>query len=172
MGLILSSSYLVLTLILKGVGYSRFTKALEEQGIAYSQLETRPTPFNSVLWTANVETDTSYLIGNYSFFDSKEIEFTEYPKNHELLDGLATNDKVVRLKNIAQYWFTLSSKDGRLFFNDLRFGLISLGQKETQFAFSYELVGKGNDLKVVETPRKVADAKGILTALWQRIWGN
>src|SRR3546814_14742447 len=57
LGLLLSSGYLLLCLGLKGLAYQKFQEALENQGITYVQLETKPSPFNSILWTANVEVD-------------------------------------------------------------------------------------------------------------------
>ena len=172
LGLIVSSSYLLLTLFLKGISYQKFTNSLERQGIAYTAIDTRPTPFNTILWTANIDAGNAYLIGNYSFFDSNEIEFTSYPKNHNLLGDLETNDKVVRLIDIAEGWFTITEKEGTLFFNDLRFGLISLDPSEKQFAFTYRLQFQNNTVQVIEEPKYNTDGKKLFAALWERIWGN
>ena len=172
LGLIVSSGYLLVTLILKGFAHQRFTRALEDQGISYKEMDMRPTPFNSVLWTANIDAGDAYLIGNYSFFDSGPIAFGAYPKNHQLLGALATQDKVGRLKHIAEGWYTISKREGTLFFNDLRFGLISLDPKETRFAFAYRLKEENGSLRVEEAQRLDVDAKRLLSALWLRIWGN
>lgn len=171
-GLIVSSSYLLLTLILKGIAYQKFTNSLKKQGIVYKAIDTRPTPFNTILWTANIDAGDAYLIGNYSFFDSDEIDFTSYPKNHNLLGELETNDKVVRLIDIAGGWFTITEKDGTLFFNDLRFGLISLDPSEEQFAFTYRLYIENDTIQVTEEPKYNTDAKKLFSALWERVWGN
>ena len=171
-GLIISSAYLVLTLILKGFAYKQFSDNLESQGIAYEEMDIRPAPFSTVLWTANIDVDDVYLIGNYSFFDSQPIQFTSYPKNRELLGELETNDKVIRLIDIAEGWYTISKENGKLLFNDLRFGLLSLKPDETRFAFTYELINTPNGLEVLETPKTPSDANGLLESLWQRILGN
>jgi len=172
LGLIVSSCYLVSTLVLKGVSYQKFKSNLEKQGISYTEIDTRPTPFNTILWTANIDTEDAYLIGNYSFFDSNEIEFTSHPKNYNLLGKLETNDKVARLIDIAEGWFTITEKEGVLFFNDLRFGLISLDPSEEQFAFTYRLNLKNDTLKVTEESKSNTDGKKLFSALWKRIWGN
>lgn len=171
-GLFLSCSYLLVTLLLKGVADRKFVDSLDAQGIDYKAIDTRPTPFNTILWTANIDVGDAYLIGNYSFFDSKEIDFTAYPKNRQLLGQLRANDKVKRLSKIAEGWYTISEKDGTLFFNDLRFGLISLDPKETRFTFSYKLIEDEDGLQVQETEKFNLDAKNLLSALWERIWGN
>ncbi len=172
LGLIFSSCYMVLSLILKGITYQKFTNALEEQNIEYSAIETKPSPLNTILWTANVETEDSFLIGDYSLFDTKPIKFFPHFKNHELLGDLVTEDKVKRLIKISNGWFTISEKDGELLFNDLRFGLISVDQTTEKYAFSFQLEKNGNNLVVTEEPKEMAEAKNLLSDLWLRIKGN
>ena len=172
LGLTVSTAYLVTTLILKGITYKEFTSDLEARGISYRSINTRPTPFNSILWTANVDVGDAYLIGNYSLFDTKEIEFKSYPKNHNFLGSLETNDKVKRLVGITEGWYTVTKQTDSLFLNDLRFGLISLDPAETQFAFSYKLEQTKLEVKVSEVPKSNIDAKQLFSVLWQRIWGN
>ncbi len=172
LGLLVSTSYLLTTLILKGFAYKQFVHNLKIQNIAYQEMDIRPAPFSTVLWTANIDTPDAYLIGNYSFFDSQPIEFTAYSKNHELLGSLATNNKIVRLVNIAEGWYTISEENEKLLFNDLRFGLLSLERDETKFAFTYEIKNSKQGLEVLETPKTGADAKGLFQSLWQRIMGN
>jgi|TARA_R110000868_G_C10813433_1_gene758043 inner membrane protein len=171
-GLIISTAYMAITLVLKGVAYQKFTTALAEQQIAYKDIDTRPSPFNTILWTANIETEEAYLIANYSFFDSKSITFESYPKNYEALGPLAENDKVKRLIAICEGWYTISVNKGSLYFNDLRFGLISMDPKEKQFAFSYQIKQKNGTLEIIENQRVGADAKKLLSELWKRVWGN
>lgn len=172
MGLFVSSSYLLITLILKGFAFKQFINNLSVQGIAYQEMDIRPAPFSAILWTANIDTPDAYLIGNYSFFDSQPIAFVSYPKNHELLGELVTNDKIVRLINIAEGWYTISEENNKLLFNDLRFGLLSLKPDETKFAFTYEISSSDQGLKIREAPKDMADADGLLSSLWQRIKGN
>lgn len=172
LGLIISSSYLMLTLLLKGVAFQKFENALDIHGLDYIQMNTRPAPFNTILWMANIETEEAYLMGDYSFLDSKPIAFKSYPKNHELLGSLKSNDKIKRLIQITEGWYTISEKNGQLYFNDLRFGLISMDETDTQFAFSYKLVPNGEDISVEEMPKFKRDAKRLMASLWLRIWGN
>ncbi len=171
-GLVVSSSYLILTLILKGFAFQKFVSSLENQNITYSEIDIRPAPFSTLLWTANVDVDDAYLIGNYSFFDTKPIHFESYQKNQTLLGSLKDDDKIKRLIKIAEGWYTISKEKDQLMFNDLRFGLLSLKQHEKQFAFSYQLTPTKNGVKVTETPKKMSDADGLFQSLWQRILGN
>ncbi|HLS29501.1 MAG TPA: hypothetical protein VK021_01450, partial [Flavobacteriaceae bacterium] len=172
LGLIISSSYMALTLVLKGVSYHIFKDALQEQNIEYIGLQNKPTPFNTVMWVANVETEDSFLIGNYSFFDTKPIEFHSHPKNHEDLGDLANEDKIQRLIKISENWYTISKRDGQLLFNDLRFGLLSVNPNTEKYAFSYIIEKTEDGIKVTEEPKDRGDAKKLLADLWKRMWGN
>ncbi|MFS4466808.1 metal-dependent hydrolase [Maribacter sp. 2210JD10-5] len=172
LGIGISSGYLILTLIAKGFVFKKFEHSLTVQGIVYTDMDIRPTPFNTILWTANIDTEDAYLIGNYSFFDTKPITFTKYPKNRDLSGDLQSYDKVERLIAIAEGWYTITQKEKELFFNDLRFGLISVSPDEKKFAFSYRLIPNGDDILVEERPKFQRDAKRLFKELWKRIWGN
>lgn len=173
LGLILSTTYLGLTLVFKGMAYTQFEKALKEQGIAYRELETKPSALNSILWCANVETENAYLIGYYSFFDSQPITFVSYSKNHDALGELKHSEKIQRMIAISKGWYTISKKEGQLYFNDLRFGLLSIQPDAKNFVFSY-LINVTNDGKVnlIEAPKGRREGKKLMKDLWQRIKGN
>ena len=172
-GLLVSSAYMLVTIGLKGLSYQQFKNALIEQQITYIELETKPSPLNTVLWTANIELKDSYLIGDYSFFDTKPIDFKLYPKNHYLSAHLTSHDKLKRLIQISEGWYTITEKEGKLYFNDLRFGLIDTSDKQhEQFVFSYLLSDEDDKLTVTEVPKQVTDGKQLLFKLWDRIKGN
>ncbi|MHB0756802.1 metal-dependent hydrolase [Polaribacter sp. M15] len=172
-GLIISSTYLVITLILKGIAYKNFTKALAEQNIVYSEIETKPSPLNTILWTANVETKDAFLIGNYSFFDKNPIQFSSYPKNHHLLKDLSYHPKTKRMIAISKGWYTINIKENQLYFNDLRFGTLSILPNAQNFVFKYKIkIDKYGAPFFIEEKKKKRDAKKLLTELWARIQGN
>ena len=171
-GLIISSSYLVLTLILKGITYFKFQDALKNQDIDYIDMQTKPSAFNSILWTANVKTEDAYLIGHYSFFDSQPISFKSYPKNHELIHEIKDKPKMQRMINISENWFTISKEKEKLYFNDLRFGLMSLSPNANTFVFSYEILEENNTIFFKERKKNPEDGKKLVKELWTRIKGN
>ena len=172
LGLIVSSAYMLVAIILKGITYSKFETALENQKIAYAALETKPSPMNTILWTANVETEDAFLIGDYSFFDTKPIQFFPHPKNHGALGDLAEEEKVQRLINITQGWYTISEKPDGIYLNDLRFGMMSVDPQTEKFAFSFLIEKEGDEVKVTEEPKDTRDAKKLFSSLWARIKGN
>ena len=169
--LILSTSYLLVALLVKQVVNQRFEQALQEQGIAYSQISTRPSPMNIILWNANVDTEDSYLIGDYSFFDSAPIRFTAYPKNRSASRDLSEYENVQRLIAIAEGWYILEQIEGEWYFNDLRFGLIPRKNGDAYFAFSYQLQLKNDEITAKEVSKTRGDAEYLMTSLWARIKG-
>ncbi|WCO02884.1 metal-dependent hydrolase [Psychroserpens ponticola] len=172
-GLIISSSYLLLTIFLKWIAFNQFKSALKDQDITYLQIDTRPSPLNTILWSANVETEDAYLLGNYSFFDTQPITFETYPKNHQLLGDLATNEKVQRMIIISEGWYMISKKNGILYFNDLRFGLLSLAPKSKNFVFQYKIeTDNSGKVRFIEAPKDKRDGKKLLFELWMRLKGN
>lgn len=173
LGLLVSTSYLGLTLILKGFSFQTFTKELAAQHIVYKEIETKPSPLNTILWTANVETKNAFLIGNSSFFDTKPIEFSTYPKNHHLLGNLVNHPKTKRMISISKGWYTINKVDKTLYFNDLRFGTLSIQPNAQNFVFKYKIeVDKRGTPFFIEEPKAKRDAKKLLSDLWQRIKGN
>jgi inner membrane protein len=173
LGLTISSSYLVITLILKGFAYQKFNKELANQNITFKTLNTKPTPLNTILWSANIETENSYLIGYSSFFDKKTIEFSEYQKNHELLGDLKNHPKMQRMIAISKGWYTINKKNETLYFNDLRFGSLSIQPNATNFVFKYKIeIDKNGTPFFVEETKEKRDGKKLLSELWTRIQGN
>lgn len=172
LGLIISSAYMLLTLILKGITYQKFTDALQQQNIQYSEIETKPSPFNTILWTANVDTKDAYLIGHYSFFDAQPIQFNAYPKNHEWIEDLKEEENVQRLIKITKGWYTITKENEKIYLNDLRFGLLGFSPSAKNFTFSFQLEKKNGKVIITEKEKDTRDAKKLLSELWERILGN
>lgn len=173
LGLIISTMYLGLTFILKDLAQSQFEDDLLNQNIAYEQIDTRPSPLNTILWNANIETKHSYLLADYSFFDTKDISFKTYPKNHDLLGNLIENEKVKRMIHISEGWFTINKIDDNLYYNDLRFGLLNLEPNSQDFVFKYLIdVDNSGHVTFIEQEKNQRDAKQLMSSLWERIKGN
>lgn len=172
-GLTLSTAYLVLTFLLKGLAFNKFENALQSQNITYEQIDTRPSPLNTILWNANVETENTYLLADYSFFDTQPITFETYPKNHGLLGNLIKNENVKRMIAISEGWYTISKTDNKLYFNDLRFGLLNLEPQSQDFVFKYLInVDDYGNVHFIEQEKNQRDAKKLISSLWERIKGN
>ena len=172
-GLVISSSYLALSVLLKGLAYQQFKSALEVQNIAYSEIQTRPAPMNTILWSANVAQKDQYLLGDYSFFDTQPISFNAYPKNHELLREWQDDEHVKRMIAISKGWYTINQVNDTLYFNDLRFGLLSVEPESQDFVFKYKMaLNEKGEVEFTEMPKRPEDGKQLLIDLWDRVKGN
>jgi inner membrane protein len=171
-GLLISTFYLLLSCFIKLYALNQFEKALNKQGIHYSEIIVKPTAFNIILWNANVTTTASYLLADYSLFDRQAITFTSYSKNKALESKLNGNSDFEKLKKASEGWYIISQKNNSLYFNDLRFGLLNDNPEDPQFAFSYKFISIASELKAVEVPKSKRDGKRLLIKIANRIKGN
>ncbi len=172
-GIIISSAYILITLVFKWYTYGVFKNNLETQQINFQEIQTKPTPFNSILWNANVKTNTAFLIGDYSLFDDKSpITFNTYPKNYHLLGKLNNHPLILRLIKLTEGWYTIEKSGEIFYFNDLRFGLLDKTASSDRFAFSYKIFyDKNGKLHAVERERNMKEVPDLLNNLFQRVIG-
>ena len=171
-GLIISSTYLALSCLVKLYVLKQFEKTLMKEGIKYSEIIVKPTAFNIILWNANIATENAYLLGDYSLFDSQTISFTKYLKNSDLELALKGNSDFEKLKKISEGWYIISKNNDTLYFNDLRFGLLNNSPAQPQFAFSYQFIPTNSGLKAIEVIKKKRDGKLLLQKTFKRLQGN
>ena len=173
LGLIISSSYMILTLIFKGVSYQHFISSLNNKKVNYTEIETNPTPFNSLLWTATVETQESYLVGYYSLFDgSDEVDFIEFKKNHELLSGMANEDVVKRLIKLSDGWYLVVKEGDKINFNDMRFGQTEMNSDPNSFVFSHTLWYDNGKLQIKKRDPSFKNVGAAFKSFMVRIGGK
>ncbi len=174
-GIKISSFYMVISLLLKWYTYGKFENSLMEQNISYINIQTKPTPFNTILWSANVQRDKDYKIGHYSLLDNDDnILFKTYPKNLDLISAFEGSTIIKRLIKLSQGWYTISKEGETLYFNDLRFGELGMANKKNKFVFRYELIFDPNG---VLTTAEAIDPKGndmkpLFMELMHRVKGN
>ena len=172
-GLVMSSSYLLLTCLLKLFAVHQFENALENQKLTYEELIVKPTAFNCILWNANIATSKGYYLADYSLFDSQPIRFTFYSKNRKLEEKLVNSYDFQSLKKISEGWYLVTEKNHRLYFNDLRFGLLNDSPENPQFAFSYRMIPMSDGIYwAEEVPKAKRDGKALLEKIFTRLKGN
>lgn len=172
-GFFISSSYLLLTCILKIIAVNQFEQALNSKKLNYQELIVKPTAFNCILWNANVATAHGYWLGDYSFFDSQPIQFTYYQKNIELEKKIQTSSDFEKLKTISEGWYLVTTTQNQLYFNDLRFGILNDNIQKPQFAFSYQFyINNDGNYQAKEVLKTKRDGKLLLQKLLIRIKGN
>lgn len=172
LGIYLSTGYLLITVVIKYVVHQKVVEALDEQQIVYSQISTRPAPMNTILWNMNVDAGAHYLIGDYSFFDTKPIKFKQYPKKRQQAQELINRSEIQRLIAISEGWFILEKDQDGWMYNDLRFGLIPVDPDNPQFVFRYKLEVTENDIIATEDRPDTSNMDAVFGTLWGRIKGN
>ena len=166
---------MAITIALKGYSHYKFHVQLEKNKIEYLDMDTKPTPLNTILWNAQVETEKGYRVAYFSLFDTKRIEFSnELPKNHELLAPFKDQKVVQQLIKIAAGWYVVEEVDGELFFVDLRFGQMGMDVNKSPFFWRYKLTPDSQG-KISVTRASADFAKtreNVFVDLWTRIKGN
>lgn len=173
LGLIISSSYLLLSVIAKNAAESKFEAALNSQNIKYSRIIVKPAPLNIILWNANVETADGYLLADFSFFDTEQISFDYIPSGIEHISDIQNAEMIDRLRKIAEGWYVITVEGDKRFFNDLRFGMLNEDVSKPEFIFKYEIITDNGDIRAIESDNKgKREGKEILLRLLKRIGGN
>ncbi len=145
-GLIISSLYLLFTLINKQHIEQVFNTQLAKQNIPYASLLTVPVQVGNFIWYG-VAKDEKYLhLGKYSRLKKNNIEFHSFPINDQLLNSLDAQ-LVDRMKWFAQGFYTVAEKDGKTRIYNMQCdmqGVREFGDYKAPTAFYFEITPKVN----------------------------
>lgn len=152
-GIIYSTSYLLIGLIVKLVLLGNSTSYFAESNIKSTNEMVTPMPLTSFYWLMVSEDKTNYYVGYKSFFAEFKPEDVEtIPKQHELLEKLSWSDaKKEQIVHITNGYYACEQRNDTLIIYDLRFGTlkpITDGLQEKPL-MAYGLKTKDN--KVVQT---------------------
>lgn len=178
LGLALSSAYLLWSVGVKLHVEAVMQEALATQEIAYDQLLTGPTAFNTLLWYGLADDGDTLSVALYSIFDdAPPTAFRRLPKHAEKLDGTRDTEAVQRLLWFSRGYFTITDRNGDRYFNDLRFTRTDawLGD-DGQYIFQFRLLADP------DAPHRIIDFRQEQPAidpssldwraLWRRMWGH
>ena len=172
-GLSVSSTYLLLSLIFKWISFQEFKEGLQNQEIEYLEMDTKPSPLNSILWSSLIETDNGYRTAYYSLFDKQEIVYSqEFAKNHQLIEPYMDQKIIQQLINISAGWYRIEEKNGKLLFWDLRFGQMGMDVNNASFLWYYELnVDETGNVLAIKRQPEIKNFKLVFSELLNRIKG-
>jgi inner membrane protein len=173
-GLSISTSYLLITLLFKWISFQEFKEGLQNQEIEYVEMDTKPSPLNSILWSSLIETDKGYRTAYYSLFDKQEITYSkEFLKNHHLLKPYLEQKVIKQLIDIAAGWYRIEEKNGKLLFWDLRFGQMGMDVNNASFLWYYELIiNENGNVSAIKRQPQIKNFKMVFNKLFNRIKGN
>ena len=173
-GLSISTSYLLITLLFKWISFQEFKEGLQNQEIEYVEMDTKPSPLNSILWSSLIETDKGYRTAYYSLFDKQEITYSkEFLKNHHLLEPYLEQKVIKQLIDISAGWYRIEEKNGKLLFWDLRFGQMGMDVNNASFLWYYELnIEENGNVSAIKRQPEIKNFKLVFKELFNRIKGN
>lgn len=168
-----SSVYLVFTLLNQQLHLNVFERDLEKNKISYSSAFAAPTAFNQVLFYNFTVTDSGYYHGYHSWFDSKPVDFTFYPKNDDLLPlKLHTHPLIEKLKYFSKGYYCFEQINNELYFCDVRFGKINgFSGEDSPWVFRWKLSLVNDSLIITKGNWSMSRFKAI-NDLFDRIKGN
>lgn len=176
LGLILSSLYMVFTLVNKVAVDRVIEDNLAAQGISTIQYSTYPTPFNNVLWYGVAESKEAFHVGYYSILDENPVvTFRALPKNHHLLEREGNEAFLHCMEWVSKGYHQLEMQNDTLLWHDLRFGLMELEAtpgKQPAYPFTFKIVEKeGKMIDLIQEQPNQVDFGEVFSRLWTRMKG-
>jgi inner membrane protein len=177
-GLIISSTYMILTLVNKYYINELFVESLAKEKISYSRYMTTPSILNNILWSGIAESDSAYYYGSYSHFDD-EKKFVIHKKSKTPLEISNTYENDVTLNTLKWfsdgYYVMEQGKGDTLYYYDMRFGAFRMREEDNDsFVFKMDLVQeKENTLRML--PENNRGPEGVTMSevfrlLWRRVF--
>ena len=162
LGLIISTTYLLITISFKGIAYYKIAKALEENNIEFKDINTRATYFNSILWASQIELEDSYMFTYYSLFDKSTPVFTEkFPKNHHMLQLFIDDKKIQQLIILSNGHYLMTNENNELIFWNLKLGLKGFDENASPYIWSYVIKDNNKGQILLDETNEKIDALKI-----------
>ena len=157
LGLIMSSTYLLATLAFKGIAHYKISEALEKNNIEYKDINTRATYFNSILWSAQIELEDSYMFTYYSLFDKSMPVFTKkFLKNHHMLQPFIEEKKIQQLIILSNEHYLMTRENNELIFWNLKLGQKGFDKNASPYIWSYVIENNNKEqIQLDETNEKM-----------------
>ncbi len=170
LGLVLSSLYLVWSVVAQQQATQVARASLQADGMAAESLLVTPAPFNTLLWRLVAMTPTQYLEGHYALLDkSPRIRWTAYERGAALAAQHAQDPYVARIAAFSHGFYRVSESAGHLFITDLRMG------QEPTYTFNFDLGTAQERAANSQVPTLKSARPDVATALpwlWRRMWGE
>ena len=173
-GLVVSTIYMAFTITNHRAALFALNESVNLSDKSPSAYFAVPTLFNSLLWNVVVLDQDTIRSGYYSVFDQdKKINFHTIPRNEYLEARVNDQDAVEKLKVFSKGFYCFTEQDGRIYFNDLRFGQVEgWTDPGSDFAFSFDLTPGADNSMVVQQGRIKGSSEEMLLSLWNRLKGK
>ena len=179
LGLLVSSAYLLVTVVNHHRVGTILEGTLTERHIEASGTLHSPSLGNNLLWsgTARVSGTDDYYVGQYSLLDrqARFVPFFPVAGRHDFLDPYAGDRELDILLWFTNGYYTVVPVDsGRVQLSDLRYGLLSDDPTDpAAYLFSWTI---DTTVRPVRVLRQQAGPQGdrgeMLRGMWKRMWGR
>jgi inner membrane protein len=151
LGLVLSTTYLLWSLLAQSWATDRVERLLAANSIEPSVLTVTPAPFNTLLWRFVARVDGGYHDGFVSLLDG-EAGSTVYfhPSADQHLPELENFASAARLFWFTKGQFSIEDVDGELVVSDLRMGV------SPDYVFNFAVAGYDGDVVREIEPRRIS----------------
>ncbi len=173
-GLIISSLYLVFTILNKWHVTNEMHESLIKEKHQTTDFVTTPTALNNFLWMAYAPDSTGYWLGYYSIFDkTNNIDYYRVNKNDYLLSPYLNDHSVKILKQFSKGYYCISSHKGEVYFNDIRFGQMGgFDKPDSSFVFSFKLSQNADNSMALNRSKFKVSVSDAFSSLITRIKGK
>lgn len=173
-GLILSSLYVLFSLVAHGYADHIFRHQLAARNIEVQTSLTGATPMNTLLWRHVARTPDAVLVGYYSLIADRpgqKIRFHRIPRNAELVEPYRGQRNLEAIEWFSQGLWVARQTDQGLELADLRFGELRMKADDPpdqwRFFFAWG-IGKDPDL-LLPLPRASDGFGEALGVLWRQL---
>ena len=173
-GLILSSLYVLFSLVAHGYADHTFRSQLAAQNIKVQGSLTGATPMNTLLWRHVARTPDALYVGYFSLIANRpgeKIRFYRIPLNKELVEPFRGQRNLEAVQWFSQGFWTARQTNHGLEMADLRFGELRMKGEDPpdrwRSIFAWE-IGRDPDILV----RKPMSSDGFgeaLGVLWRQL---
>ena len=166
--------YMGFTLINKYNVHQHFTRQLEQQGIAYSELKTTPTMFNNILWSGIALGKDSIYFGEYSWIQQDPVvEWIAFPRNQALIDNHPAQREMEALKWFGQDAYFAVAEGDHVDFFTAKWGRTDFTKTTAHgaFVFHWRVEPSNNGWRALQVMPSWdgEDFRAAMCSLWQRI---
>ena len=178
--LAISSTYLLLTCLVKFHVHQTVQEQVAMQNIAAQDFLTTPAFFNTLLWSVVVDDGAEYQVGYYSLLDAEgaAIDFKSIPKNENLLAPYLQGDSPAEeslrdLIRFTEHFYAVAPAEEGVVLNDLRFGpFAGWFDPSRNFIFSFRIYKEAGQVQIEQQEQSFSPTGEELKRFWQRTLGD
>ncbi len=177
-GLIISSGYMIFTLVNRSVVSNAFEEKLSRHQIDYSKHRVSPTILNNLLWYCVAESEEAYHIAYHTIINPRAYdEIATIPKNHHLINDFQNDHSLETLKWFSDdYYSIFDLGNDQIQFNDMRFGTFSQNyDNRADYIFHFVLENNNGVFNMIKSnagPPEDFDGKEMFSHLLKTIKGE